>query len=60
MRQWLKNLLCRLRGHGPLVWRCNIYGDNIIFCAGNRSIWTCSTCGWTLYKPDPVDEQEGA
>jgi hypothetical protein len=46
----LMNILKRLFCKHEFEWQHNIYGDEINYCGGKRSIWKCKKCGKTQYR----------
>ena len=44
----LKRLFCK---HEYKFVR-NIYGDEIILCGWNRSVWKCDKCGKIIYRKE--------
>lgn len=48
MIKFLKQLFCK---HYRQQWVRNIYGDEIIECGWNRSIWKCSHCEKVFFDP---------
>jgi len=43
MRAWLRRLFCKHLG--PAEFVRNIYGDEINYAGGQRSLWKCARCG---------------
>lgn len=41
-----KRLFCK----HEYEWERNIYGDEINYCGGKRSIWKCKKCGKIQYR----------
>lgn len=37
--------------HAHLTFIRNIYGDEIFFWGGDRSVWKCRRCGQTVTQP---------
>lgn len=46
MMKWIKRLFCK----HEYVFLRNIYGDEINWCGGYRSIWRCKKCGSLEYR----------
>lgn len=44
------NILKRLFCKHEFEWQRNIYGDEIHYCGGKRSIWKCKKCGKIQYR----------
>lgn len=38
--RWVRRLLCRHH----FKWLRNLYGDEINYCGGKRSLWECVKC----------------
>lgn len=57
IRRQIKISLCK---HYDIKWERNIYGDEINYSGGNRSLWRCQDCGCGVPKPtlmkEPVDK----
>jgi hypothetical protein len=51
MFSFIKRLFCK---HEYKVWY-NIYGDEIIWCGFNRSVWECSKCEKITYRAELVE-----
>jgi hypothetical protein len=48
---FIRRVVCGLKGH-PLAHVRNIYGDEINFSGGNRSLWRCAKCGALKLRPE--------
>lgn len=44
---WLKTLFCT---HENLSHVRNIYGDQVNYSGGYRSVWECDKCHKTIYR----------
>lgn len=57
---WLaKRWQCIREGHNYRFTR-NIYGDEIIWSGGKRSIWRCRHCGGSDYRDTLFSDEERA
>lgn len=51
MMSLFKRMACGWKGHHFYHWR-NIYGDEILSCGMNRSMWRCVHCGKFTLRPE--------
>jgi hypothetical protein len=58
MRDFFKRLMCGRKGHWLSHVR-NIYGDEINYRGGKRSVWKCDNCGAIKLRDHLHDEQKG-
>jgi hypothetical protein len=54
---FIKRVLCGMKGHW-LVHIRNIYGDEINYRGGKRSVWKCHNCGAVKLRDHLHYEQE--
>lgn len=47
LKAWLKTLFCR---HVDLFHVRNIYGDQVNYSGGYRSVWECYRCHKQVYR----------
>ena len=45
---WLKRLFCK----HDFCWERNLYGDQINYSGGARSIWVCAKCGKVEFRSE--------